>query len=109
MKFSYPEERVYKFLKLKGFKIVSHDRTKLINPITRRKLELDFYLPEHNIGIEVQSKYHKFYKQKVRDWIKYSLCKDQKIHLIYIYAPINYKKLYILLKKIKEFINLKKV
>lgn len=109
MKFSYPEERVYKFLKSKGFNIIIHDRSKLVNPLTNRKLELDFYLPDHNIGIEVQSRYHKFYKQITRDRIKYNLCKHKKIYLLYIYAPITYKKLYILLKKIKEFIDLKKV
>lgn len=109
MKFSYPEARVYKFLISKGFKIIPHDRSKLINPKTKRRLELDFYLPDYHIGIEVQSKYHRYYKQKMRDAIKYSLCKQKNLPLIYIYAPVTYQKLNLLLNKINKIIDLKKV
>lgn len=67
----------------------------LINPKTKAKLRLDFYLPEYNVAIEYdgshhhtsKSKYHNgcvksFIKQKYLDNIKDKYCKDNNITLI---------------------------
>lgn len=64
-------------------------------------LSLDFYLPSYNIGIECQGRFHfepykkgnekynKYYnKQCIRDKIKYDLCKNNNIKIIY-YSSIH--------------------
>jgi hypothetical protein len=68
----------------------------LVNPETNYKLELDFYLPDYNIGIECQGKQHLetkphgFFKEEAlleiqhRDKIKKQLCEDHKLPLYYI-------------------------
>ena len=61
---------------------------------------LDFYLPDYNIAIECQGIQHfepidffggeeKFDEQIERDRIKYNLCKNNNINIIY-YSNINY-------------------
>ena len=40
--------------------ILENDRSVIINPATKKHLELDFYIPKFNIGIEVQGKQHIF-------------------------------------------------
>lgn len=61
----------------------------------KRHLFIDFYLPEHNIAIEVNGDQHYipikkfggnelFEKQKTRDKLKYDLCKKHNIKLFYI-------------------------
>ena len=55
---------------------------------------LDFYLPKYNIGIECQGKQHfecieyfggeeGFKKLKERDKLKYDLCKEHNIEILY--------------------------
>lgn len=108
MKLTYPEQRVYNFLRTKNFDIKIHDRSHLRNPKTKRPLEIDLYLTNYHIGIEVQSKYHRYHKQRIRDNIKIRLCKQQGLQLLHIYAPITHFKLASLYNSIKELINLKK-
>jgi hypothetical protein len=66
----------------------------LINPKTMRKLEVDFYLPNHNIVIECQGKQHfqsvehfggesEYEKVKVRDYIKHNICKEKRLEILY--------------------------
>ena len=61
----------------------------------KRNLFLDFYLPDYNLGIEVQGDQHyapierfggkEDYKLRVdRDYIKNKLCKEHDIDIIYI-------------------------
>ena len=57
------------------------------------KQSLDFYLPDYNIGIECQGKQHfgiggwsehyDFDKQIERDTLKYKLCKEKNIRILY--------------------------
>lgn len=57
---------------------------------------LDFYLPEHNIGIECQGiqhfkndkRYNKLEEVQTRDERKKQLCKDNNVHLIYYLPPV---------------------
>lgn len=93
MKPTYPEKLVQRFLDERNIKYVLHDRSLLINPTTKRKLELDFYLPELKMGIEVQSKYHFYAAQRKRDAIKRRLCQSKGIELFLIFAPITRNKL----------------
>ena len=67
------------------------------------KMSLDFYLPEIYLAIECQGKQHfgmggwsknfNFDEQKKRDEIKYNLCKENNINIIY-YTNINICKKY---------------
>ena len=67
-----------------------------------KKLELDFYLPEYNIGIECQGKQHfgvggwsknyDFKKQYLTDTIKNRLCEENGIKIFY-YGEIKYAEL----------------
>lgn len=76
----------------------------LINPLTKRNLRLDFYLPDYNIAIEYQGEQHfkpidfgggykksTFYKTLYLDKLKYNLCKTHNIPLLYInYFDVNF-------------------
>ncbi len=71
----------------------------LVNPVTGRRLELDLYLPEVNIAIEVQGQQHfaytpmfhaspdDFEAQKQRDNIKRDLCEKRGVALYEISCP----------------------
>lgn len=59
-----------------------------------KKLTLDFYLPQHNIAIECQGKQHfqpieflggekEFEKRTLLDKLKFSLCKEHGINILY--------------------------
>lgn len=58
------------------------------NPITNRNLELDFYIVELKLGIEVQGKYHLWKKQIRNDHIKRTLCKKRGITLLELWMPV---------------------
>lgn len=100
MKPTYPEQIVINFLALNGFNFKIHDRSMLVNPKTKKHLELDIFIPNLNVGIEVQSKYHLWPKQRKRDLIKIELCKEKNIKLFHIFVPITKNKLNNLLNKI---------
>ena len=52
------------------------------NPITGKNLELDFYLPEFNVGLEIQGPHHYYDEyQKIKDQIKLDLCKKNNTYL----------------------------
>lgn len=72
----------------KKFDWLRNDRTGFVLP-------LDFYLPDYNIAVECQGGQHfmptegfggkeEFEKIKYRDLIKYKLCKENDVRLIYI-------------------------
>jgi hypothetical protein len=87
----------------------------------KNKLSLDFYLPKYNIGIECQGRFHfepyknddeecikNFNEQVKRDKIKYSLCKDNGVKLLYYtnkkdveYFSTTYNDINDLIKEIK--------
>lgn len=72
--------------------IRTRDRKTLKNPLTNAFLELDFYIPEENLAIELNGPTHykpiygqaKFLRQQRNDEIKRKLCKDFGIILIEI-------------------------
>lgn len=78
----------------------------------KKKLRLDFYLPEYNIAIECHGIQHfkeiehfggeeEFRKVRERDEIKKKLCEERNIIVIYY----NYNDTYNILEKIKEYAN----
>ena len=83
---------------LNEYKIVPNREKKfdwLRNDKTGFVLPLDFYLPDYNIAVECQGGQHfmpaegfggkeEFEKIKYRDLIKYHLCKDNNVKLLYI-------------------------
>lgn len=61
---------------------------------TKRTMPLDFFLPDYNIAIECQGEQHfmnttlygtngAFEKQKSKDLLKYNLCKEHGIRILY--------------------------
>lgn len=104
---SFEEQRTFSWLKYKN------------------NLKLDFYLPEYNIAIECQGEQHfrpidwfggeeKFRLQQERDLLKYNLCKEHGITILYytdlpqsrinFFAPV-YTDINELLNEIKKYIN----
>jgi len=91
----------------------------IINPLTKRSLQLDGYCKELELAFEYNGKQHyehvKFFhpsiedfeSQKQRDRIKIKRCKELNIHLIIIPYYIKNIKDYII-KEIREFQKLKK-
>lgn len=84
---------------LQGYTIEDNYRPDwLINPLTGRRLEIDIWLPDVKIGIEVQGaqhtrfipSFHKdesdFEKQKARDDFKRAICQQRGIHLYEVYT-----------------------
>lgn len=57
----------------------------LQNSLTGRNLEIDIYLPNLSIGVEVQSDYHKKTYQRFKDTLKDHLCESQGIKLFDVY------------------------
>ena len=93
-KTSHMEREVY--IKLKKYKFDRQVKFKdwLINQKTNRALSLDFYNKKYNIAIECQGRQHftpdcKFGKDFnniiYRDNLKYELCKEHSIELIYYF------------------------
>ena len=79
---------------LNGFEIFENYRPDwLRNPETGKKLELDFYIPEARVAIEVQGEQHfeyipgfhanedEFHRMQARDQIKRVVCRDKDISL----------------------------
>lgn len=110
MKPNKSEQKVIAFItkKFKFQDLKIHDRTHLTNPETRRRLELDIYIPCITTGIEIQGVFHSWNKQKRRDYIKKILCNRQRIHLLLIDVPITTKKLLVLQNEIENILHLKK-
>ncbi len=81
-------------------KIISKDRKTLLNPDTNRYLEIDFFIPEVGLAIEVNGVTHyspiygkkRFERQLKNDEIKRNLCKE--LGLILIEIPLESGKYY---------------
>jgi len=89
------ERLIMNYLKERNIQFKYRDRTKLYpeagNGITDRSvLELDFYLPDYNIGIEVNGlRYHHGLAQhKKYHWYKTKLAEEQGIRLIHIFSDL---------------------
>ena len=83
------EKEVECFLCNENIKYISQKRTKWLG-----KQSLDFYLPEYNVAIECQGEQHfkpseyfggyeRYEKTKELDLLKYNLCKEHNIEIIY--------------------------
>lgn len=84
---------------LNGYEFVENYRPDwLINPETGRRLEIDIWLPDVKIGIEVQGAQHTrfipgfhkhtddFEKQKARDDYKRAICQQRGVHLYEVFT-----------------------
>ena len=108
------EEVALKFLKewFKGLDIKQHDRETILNDETGFYLELDFYIPDIDLAIELNGVTHykpiygkeKFERQQKNDEIKRSKCKEQGITLVEIPLKdgVHYDKYDIEHKRLKE-------
>lgn len=95
--------------------IRTRDRNTIKNPRTNAYLELDFYLPEINLAIELNGITHykpiygqdKFLRQQRNDELKRKLCKKQGITLIEIPLEegVHYDRYSIEHERLKETIN----
>jgi hypothetical protein len=90
------ETQITQCLKKYSIEFISHHTFDwLRNPNTGHPLILDFYLPDYNIAIECQGKQHfepvscfggenEFKNIQQRDEIKYKLCRENKVDMVYI-------------------------
>lgn len=87
------EKELGKILTSKGISFLKDKKFEWLK--YKRALRLDFYLPEYNIAIEVQGKQHYFpieyyggiedFKlRQLRDRIKYQLCTEHGVKVLYI-------------------------
>ena len=73
--------------------------------IGMRKMELDMYFPELEIGVEIQGPSHTFSPQIIiRDYVKKKCFEKEGIPLVYIYTD-NYKMMNECLNKVSKIIN----
>jgi hypothetical protein len=82
-----PEQIIAEYLKEHNIQFIQNDRTTIKNPETNRWLELDFYLPEYNIAIEINGRYwHEIKKDTTKKRkLKTKLCKEKDIDLYHIW------------------------
>jgi len=93
---TYGEDYIKKFLDKNNIRYIQQKTfDKLINPITNRKLRVDFYLCDENIALEIDGVQHyksighwggqkEFEKQIYRDGLKNEFFKQENIKLIRI-------------------------
>lgn len=71
-------------------RIISNTKELLVNPDTNCRLELDIYLPDYNLAIEIMGIYFHNYsifpEKEKRDKLKFELCKEKGIELIQIWT-----------------------
>ncbi len=86
------ERTVEKILKENDIKYLPQYKEKWLK--NKNELRLDFYLPEYNVAIECQGKQHfepveylggekEFEQRRICDVIKYDLCKEHGIKILY--------------------------
>lgn len=97
---SFSEEEIKDFLTSNNIDFIRQKTFEwLINPETKRKMRIDFYLPSYNVAIECQGIQHfeptdfggfgeewaieSFIKNKQRDEKKKKLCEEHNIRMIY--------------------------
>jgi len=84
-KISKQEKIISNFLRGLNINIKTNDRNILLNPVTRRNLELDIWLPDMNKAIEFNGNYwHSDPVRKKCDRIKKKLCEELDIDLLVI-------------------------
>jgi len=83
---SKAEKEIYKYCKsLYNGKILPNDRSTIVNPETKRYLELDIYIPSIRKAIEFNGMYwHSLPDRKHKDKIKINQCKKLGIDLLVI-------------------------
>lgn len=81
------ETYVYKYLHSRGYTgfLVNQYPSWLVNPITRRCMQLDLYDPEIGVAVEIQGPAHSSnYSQIMRDSIKSEVCNLNRVTLYYV-------------------------
>jgi hypothetical protein len=75
------ENEIQEILKNNNIEFVTNTRDVIEN------MELDIYIPEHNLAIEFNGTYYHSFKFKNKDYhfTKSKLCEDKHIRLIHIY------------------------
>jgi len=82
---SSTEKEVVKYVEGYGITIFENDRTQILNPNTKKFLELDIWIPSLRKAIEVNGRYwHEKKETKKRDRIKKKVCMDNNISLLSI-------------------------
>jgi hypothetical protein len=81
---SNTEKEILEYIKkIYSGKVLSNYRDILVNPITKKKLELDIYLPDLNKAIEYNGIYwHSSDIVTERDKIRKNQCKEKSIDLL---------------------------
>ena len=86
---SHLEDVIFSYIKsITNTEIITNDKSLISSPVTGNPLEVDLYLPEYRLAIEVNGSYwHSEHIKTSKNYhqIKFSLCKDKGIHLISIY------------------------
>jgi hypothetical protein len=90
-----PEQLVAKHLDKLNINYIQNDRTTIKNPKTNRWLELDFFIPDSNLAIEVNGRYwHRNLEHRHK--LKTRLCKEKDIKLIHLWedevSKFNFRK-----------------
>ena len=86
---SHLEDAVFSYIKsITNTEIITNDKSLIINPVTGKPLEVDLYLPEYKLAIEVNGSY--WHSENIKSCKKYHqtkfiLCKNQGIHLVSLY------------------------
>lgn len=68
---------------LTGFEVNTYPEW-MRSPITRRKLQLDLYIADKQIAVEIQGPRHNNVKQFYVDYIKKQLCENKRVKLFYV-------------------------
>lgn len=84
--YSKEEKDIYKYVKsIYNGKIIENDRTQIMNPLTKKNLELDIWMPELNKAIEYNGIFwHSTEYSKYKDEQKRTQCQENGIDLLII-------------------------
>lgn len=79
------EKEVYRYVtSVLDKEIIENDRSQIVNPLTRRYLELDIWIPSLNKAIEYNGEYWHERRNNKNDEIKNKLCRENNIDLMVI-------------------------
>lgn len=107
--FSNIEKEVVNYVKtIYNGNIIENDKKTILNPNTKRYMELDIYLPDIKKAIEINGeRWHNRNDSIIRDKIKNEQCKINNIYLMVLYYKkdlTNKRDIIISKNKIRDFI-----